>query len=85
MAETGSIRDAIRTFVTTNFYVPDPKLVTDDTSFLSSGIVDSTGVLEVVTFVESTWGITVDDAELLPENLDSVNGLVNYITRKKGG
>lgn len=78
-------RDAIRSFITTNFYVPDPQAIKDDTSFLTAGIVDSTGVMEVVSFVEATFSITVADSELLPENLDSIGGLVRFVARKKGG
>jgi acyl carrier protein len=45
--------------------------------------VDSTGVLEVIYFIESNFGITVDDSETLPENLDSVARIAGYVERKK--
>jgi acyl carrier protein len=54
----------------------------DDTSFLEEGIMDSTAVLELVTFIEETFGITIDDDDLIPENLDSVNNLVGYLKKK---
>ncbi len=51
----------------------------DDDSFLERGIIDSTGVLELITFVEDRFGIRVKDQDLVPENLDSINRLVRYI------
>jgi len=52
-------------------------------SFMERGIIDSTGVLELVNFIQQTFKITVNDEDLIPENLDSVNNLVCYIKRKK--
>ena len=56
--------------------------LSDDASFLEEGIVDSTGVLELVLFVEETFQVTVEDQEIVPENFDSVNKLAAYIQRK---
>lgn len=78
-----TIREQVREFITTNFYVPDPSVIEDTTSFLDGGIIDSTGVLEVVTFIESEFGISVEDIEMLPENLDSVGNIVAYVERKR--
>lgn len=75
--------ERIRQFITTNFYVPDPAKLLDSASFLDQGIIDSTGVLEVVSFLEETFGIVVGDTEMLPENLDSVQNLVAFIERKR--
>jgi acyl carrier protein len=75
--------EKIRQFITTNFYVPDPTTLADDVSFLDQGIIDSTGVLEVVIFLEETFGIVVGDSEVLPKNLDSVQNLVAYVARKQ--
>jgi acyl carrier protein len=77
-------RDQIRQFLLTNFYVPDPTTLSDDVSLLESGIIDSTGVLEVIAFIEKTFQVTVDDTEMLPENLDSVSRLADYLARKRG-
>jgi len=57
----------------------------DDDSFLDQGILDSTGVLELVTFLEETFDIIIEDEELVPENLDSVANLVAFIQRKHFG
>jgi acyl carrier protein len=54
----------------------------DDTSFLEEGIVDSMGIMELVMFVDETFGITVEDEELVPDNFDSVTRLASYIRRK---
>lgn len=78
-----STAEQVRTFVTTNFYVPDPSVLTDDTSLLDQGIVDSTGVLEVITFLEETFQITVNDDEILPDNLDSISRIAAFIGRKQ--
>ncbi|HEX7603620.1 MAG TPA: acyl carrier protein [Polyangiaceae bacterium] len=76
-------RDRVRTFITTNFYAPDPAF-SDDASLLDAGIVDSTGVLEVISFLETEFQITVADEEMLPDNLDSVARIVAFVERKKG-
>lgn len=80
---TMNTAEKIREFITTNFYVADPAALSDDASFLDQGIVDSTGVLEVVTFLEDTFAIAVGDDELLPENLDSVRNLTAFVERKQ--
>jgi acyl carrier protein len=66
-----------------NFYITETNLLEVDTSLLDQGIIDSTGVLEVIGFIEETFGITVEDSELLPENLDSIQGIAQYVVRKK--
>lgn len=78
------ITEQVRTFVTTNFYVPDPASLTNDASLLDQGIIDSTGVLEVIGFLEETFGISVDDRDILPENLDSIERIAGFVSRKKG-
>jgi acyl carrier protein len=78
-----ALRKQIRDFVTTNFYVADPKSLEDSTSLLEHGIIDSTGVLEVIMFVETAFGVTVEDAEMLPENLDSIERIAAFVERKK--
>ncbi len=78
-----NVNNQIRNFIQQNFiYTNSENDLTDDQSFLDSGIIDSTGVLELVTFVEETFGIIVDDDELIPENLDSVEKLTQFIQRK---
>ena len=77
------IKQQVRTFITSNFYVQDSAALADDASLLEQGIIDSTGVLEVITFIEDTFGITIDDREMLPENLDSIERISGFVSRKK--
>jgi len=80
-----SVEFLIRQYVLENFlFTEDKSALQNDASFLEEGIVDSTGVLELVMFVEETFGITVEDEEVLPENFDSVERLAGYIRRKGG-
>ena len=76
------LQQQIRDFVTSNFYVADPKALEDRTSLLDQGIIDSTGVLEVIMFIESTFGVTVENSEMLPENLDSIERIAAFVARK---
>jgi acyl carrier protein len=78
------IKQQVRTFILTNFYVSDASALTDDTSLLDQGIVDSTGVLEVISFLETTFGIQVLDEEMLPDNLDSIGRITAFVAKKKG-
>jgi acyl carrier protein len=81
MAET--IAREIRQFVVTNFlFGQDNAGLTDEASFLEGGIIDSTGVLELVAFLEQQYGISVGDRELLPENLDSIHNASRFVARK---
>ena len=84
--ETVVVKDTLREFIFENFLVGLRKNELDDTdSFLEKGIIDSTGVLELVAFVEQTFGFEVEDEELLPDNFDSLNRLQAYIERKSVG
>ena len=78
------LKAQVRAFVTSNFYVADPETLEDSASLLDGGIIDSTGVLEVIGFIEETFGFTVEDNEMLPENLDSIDHISTFIERKKG-
>ena len=74
----------IRSFIFENFlFDADESALKNDDSFLEQAIIDSTGVLELVEWVEESFDIKVDDTELTPENLDSINKLVTFIEKKK--
>lgn len=77
------IKEQVRAFVTSNFYVADPTSLEDGASLLDHGIIDSTGVLEVISFIEENFGLTVEDSEMLPENLDSIERIAKFISGKK--
>ena len=79
------VEKEIRDFIVDNFLFGNrEKLPGDDDSFLQNGLIDSTGILEVVNFIEEKFGIGVEDDELVPENLDSVRRLAGFIMRKRG-
>lgn len=77
------IREEIREFILDNFMMgmKGDKL-NDSDSLLDKGIIDSTGILELVGFLEGNYQIKVEDEELIPENLDSVDNLINYLEIK---
>lgn len=77
-----TLREQIRDFILQNFILEKPEDLVDGESMLNKGIIDSTGVLELVAFIESTFGITVEDDELSRDNLDSINNIVCYLERK---
>lgn len=76
------IRNKIRTFIVENFLFGKDNGLNDETSFLDDGIIDSTGILELVSFMEEEFSIKVEDEELIPENLDSIKNVVAYLERK---
>jgi acyl carrier protein len=77
------VKSTIRQFVTENFYLPDPAALDDDASLIDMGVVDSTGVLEVISFLEATFELTVKEDETVPENLDSIARITAYVERKR--
>lgn len=78
-----SIQNDVRNFVAENFlFGEDPASLQNDDSFLETGIIDSTGVLELVAFIEDHYSVEVDDDELVPENLDSIDRLITFIESK---
>ena len=79
-----TIEDQIKEYITENFLFSDGDYgLPDEASFLEEGIVDSTGVLELILFVEETYGIIVANEDVLPENFDSVTRLAAFIRRNK--
>jgi acyl carrier protein len=79
-----SLETDLRDFVVENFlFGQEGDTFTDEDSFMQKGIIDSTGIMEVIAHLEETYEITVEDEELLPENLDSVAHLAAFITRKR--
>ena len=75
--------EEIRAFIIDNFLFGAPAHhLSHDDSFLERGIIDSTGILELVQFVEQQYQVRVEDRELIPENLDSISRLVAFVQRK---
>jgi len=75
-------KEKIKTFIIENFLFGSKDGLQDETSFLEEGIIDSTGILELVTFLEEEFSIAVEDEELVPENLDSINNVTAFLERK---
>ena len=78
-----TIREKIRSFVVENFLFGNDDGLNDDSSFLDEGIIDSTGILELVGFIESDFGIRVEDEDMIPENLDSIDKVTGYLRSKQ--
>jgi acyl carrier protein len=78
------IKQRLREFVSKNFYLADPASFDDRTSFLDRGIIDSTGVLELVSFVEGEYSLAVADEDIVPANFDSIDALAAFVARKRG-
>ena len=79
-----SLKEEIRNFVVENFLFGDAGGLTDDSSFIRDGIVDSTGILQLVEHLQEQYLITVSDEELTPENLDSVGRVAAFVAGKRG-
>lgn len=83
VASAGETRQRIRDFIVENYLFCDANRgFTDADSLIKTGIIDSTGILELMEFTESTFNITIDEAETIPENLDSVDNIVRFIQKK---
>ncbi|RKX31036.1 MAG: acyl carrier protein [Candidatus Zixiibacteriota bacterium] len=79
------VQKKLRDFITETFLVgSDISSINDNDSFMEKEIVDSTGVLELTAFVETEFDIAIEDDEMTPDNLDSIEKLVNFIARKSG-
>jgi len=77
------LANQLRSYIDETFlFGVDTDYASDD-SFMENGIIDSTGVLELIAYLESTFGFKVQDEDLVPENLDSVDNLVQFINRKR--
>ncbi len=73
----------VRQFIVENFYLSDPASIDDDTLLVTNGIVDSTGMLEVIAFLEDQFAIRISDQEMTPENLESVSRISRFVARKQ--
>ena len=73
-------KETVKQFIVNELLFGNESLLTsDDQSFLKTGVLDSSGLLELITFIENTFGITVNDDELVPENLDSLDNVKNSL------
>jgi acyl carrier protein len=81
---TLDIGTEIRDFVVTNFLFGKGEDLSNDESLLENGVIDSTGVLELVSYLQERFEIRIEDDEIVPANLDSIHNLVDYVGRKTG-
>ncbi|WP_026841449.1 acyl carrier protein [Citrifermentans bremense] len=77
-----SLQEEIRSFIVDNFLFGDAGTLNNDSSFIKEGIVDSTGILQLVAFIQEQYRVVVEDEELIPENLDSVSKVAAFIENK---
>jgi len=80
-----SIEQEVRKFIERNFILDGNDPLQDEDSLLEKGIIDSTGVLELVAFLEETYHFKIEDEELIPENLDSIKNISQFIRNKING
>ncbi|HEX6268187.1 MAG TPA: acyl carrier protein [Burkholderiales bacterium] len=80
---TDDVRDRVRRFIVDTFYVRDAADVANGASLIASGLIDSTGVLELVTFLESEFGIVVAQHEMTPDNLETIERIAIFVAAKK--
>lgn len=78
-----TIQDDVRGFIVRTFFVADATELTDDQSLIDSGIVDSTGMLDVILYLEERYGFHVQDNETTPANLETIGRIANYVERKR--
>jgi acyl carrier protein len=84
VSENGSIESDVRRFLATNFPLGrDVNELANDAPLLDAGIIDSTGVLELVDFLEDRFSIRISDDELVPENLNSIGSIVRFLGEKQ--
>ncbi len=75
-------RDRVKQFIVNNYLFGDGHLLQDQDSFREKGLIDSTGILELISFLESEFSIQILDNEIIPENLDSIERVTNYVMLK---
>jgi acyl carrier protein len=79
------IKGTVRDYILQNFLMGDMGVqLKDDQSFLEHRIIDSTGFLELITFIETTWNLRIQDDEMIPENLDSLDNVERFVRSKAG-
>jgi len=79
-----STEDKVRGYILDNFlFTDDQSALSNSDSLLEKGLVDSTGILEIITFIEEEFSLKVDDEEMVPENLDSVDNIIAFVSKKQ--
>jgi acyl carrier protein len=76
------IQERVKRFIAENFYVPDALALGDDVSLITDGYVDSTGMLEVIAFLETTYEISIEQSEITPANLETLGNIARFVGQK---
>ena len=80
-----AIKSQVRAFIVENFLFGDDQYpLRDELSLIENDLIDSTGILELVSFIEEKFGIALADAEIVPDNLDSIARIAAFVERKQG-
>ena len=77
------VRPVVREYLLDNFLMGSNASIADDASYIKGHVLDSSGIMELIMFLEEAFGIKVDDAELIPANLDSLNNINVFVARKR--
>lgn len=77
-----TVQERVRQFIIDNFYVADASELGGASSLIQGGWVDSTGMLELIAFLEVEFGLRISDAEMIPDNLDSIDRIAAFVARK---
>ncbi len=83
MLNATEVKREVRNFIQNDLLYGNEVTFSDDDSFLEYGLIDSTGILELIRFLEDRFQFSVEDDEVTPENLDSINRLENFVLRKQ--
>lgn len=78
-----TVQERVRRFILEYFFVSDPDELTDDVSLIDSGYVDSTGMMEIILFLEGEYAIHIADHETIPENLETISQIAAFVARKQ--
>lgn len=78
-----TVKTTVRQYIQDNFLMGTAEAYADDASFMDAQLLDSTGFLELVQFLEETYGIKVEDEEMMPDNLDSLDAVARFVSRKQ--
>lgn len=77
------IQQRVKQFIIQNFYISDVTALTNDSSLITTGVVDSTGMLEVIAFLEEEYKFTIEDAEMIPANLETIDQIAAFVNNKQ--
>jgi acyl carrier protein len=78
-----TVQERVRGFILEYFYISDPAELTDEISLIDTGFVDSTGMMEIILFIEGEYAIHVEDHETIPENLETLSRIAAFVARKR--